>query len=81
MVKKKYDIRKHTLVPEHTKLNEKEKKDLLEKYHISLKELPKIRKDDQAIGHLGAKEGDVIKIMRKSPTAGEIFFYRGVVNV
>ena len=81
MVKKKYDIRKHTLVPEHTKLSEKEKKDLLEKYHISLKELPKIKKDDSAIAHLSAKEGDVIKIIRKSPTAGEIFFYRGVVNV
>ncbi len=81
MVKKKYDIRKHILVPEHSKLNEKEKKELLQKYHISLMELPKIRKDDPAIAHLGAKQGDVIKVIRKSPTAGEIAFYRGVVNV
>lgn len=81
MVKKKYDIRKHILVPEHTKLSEKEKKDLLEKYRISLRELPKIRRDDSAIAHLSAKEGDVIKILRKSQTAGEVLFYRGVVNV
>ena len=44
-------------------------------------ELPKIKKDDLAIAHLGAKQGDVIKIIRKSSTAGEVFFYRGVVNV
>jgi len=81
MTKKKYDIRKHLLVPEHTKLNEKEKEELLEKYHISLKELPKIKKNDPAIDHLNVKEGDVIKVIRKSQTAGEAIFYRGVINV
>ena len=81
MVKKKYDLNKHQLVPEHSKLNDKEKKDLLEKYHISLKELPKINKKDVAIAHLNAKEGDVIKITRDSKTAGEAIFYRGVINV
>lgn len=80
-MKRKYDIRKHILVPEHVKLSEKEKKELLERYHISLKELPKIRKKDPAIEHLDAKEGDIIKIIRKSPTAGEAVFYRGVINV
>jgi len=81
MVKKKYNIQEHNLVPEHLKLNEKEVKDLLEQYHISLKELPKISKKDPAISHLNAKEGDVIKIIRKSKTASESIFYRGVINV
>ena len=81
MKTKKYDIQKHILVPEHTKVSDKEKKDLLEKYHISLKELPKMSKKDPAIQHLNAKEGDVIKIIRKSKTASESFFYRGVINV
>ena len=81
MVKKKYDISKHILVPEHSKISDKEKNDLLEKYHITLKELPKISKKDPAIAHLNVKEGDVIKIIRKSPTAGESIFYRGVINV
>ncbi len=80
-MKRKYDIRKHLLVPEHLKLNDKEKKELLEKYHISLKELPKIGKKDPAIAHLTVKDGDVIKVVRKSPTAGEAIFYRGVINV
>jgi len=81
MVKKKYNINDHILVPEHTKLNEKEVKDLLEKYHISLKELPKMSKKDPAISHLNVKEGDVVKILRKSETASEAIFYRGVINV
>ncbi len=81
MVKKKYNIQEHGLVPEHLKLSEKEVKDLLERYHISLKELPKISKKDPAISHLNIKEGDVIKIIRKSKTASESIFYRGVINV
>lgn len=70
----------HTLVPEHTKLSEKEKEALLEKYHVVMRELPKISDKDPAIDHLDVKEGDVIKIIRKSQTAGEATFYRGVVH-
>ena len=80
-MKTKYDPRKHLLVPEHFKLTDKEKEVVLERYHISLKELPKIKKNDPAIDHLNVKEGDVIKIVRESPTAGESIFYRGVINV
>ena len=81
MTKQKYNIQKHVLVPEHSKLNDKEIKNLLERYHISLKELPKISKKDPAIAHLNPKEGDVIKVTRASKTAGESLFYRGVINV
>ena len=81
MVKKKYDIMEHILVPEHLKLNEKEKKELFDNYKVSLKELPNIPKKDPAIAHLNVKEGDIIKVIRKSQTAGESIFYRGVVNV
>ncbi len=78
---RKQIVSKHILIPKHIKLNDKEKKELLEKYNISLKELPKILKDDPAITNLKVKPGDVIKIIRKSPTAGEAVFYRGVTNV
>ena len=80
-MKRKFDPREHNLVPQHLKLSEKEKKELLEKFQISLKELPKIRKNDPAIAHLEVSSGDVIKIVRKSPTADESVFYRGVINV
>jgi len=81
MVKrKKIIIKKHVLMPEHIKLSEKEKQEVLERYNISLKELPKIKKDDPAIASLNVKVGDVIKIIRTSPTAAETVFYRGVVS-
>ncbi len=80
MKKKKLLIKKHILIPKHIKLSEKEKKELFEKYGISLKELPKIKLDDPAIVSLKVKAGDVIKIIRQSPTAGESMFYRGVIG-
>ncbi|MGC8929260.1 MAG: DNA-directed RNA polymerase subunit H [Candidatus Woesearchaeota archaeon] len=70
---------KHELVPEHIKISESEKKELLEKYKISLNELPRILKNDPAIAHLNVKEGDVIKIIRKSESAGQSVYYRVVV--
>ncbi len=81
MPKKKLKIDKHSLTPKHSKLGEKEKEALFKRYNITLNELPKILKEDPAIQSLGAKPGDVIKIIRKSPTAGEAVFYRGVINV
>jgi|TARA_B100001971_G_C18145315_1_gene512737 DNA-directed RNA polymerase subunit H len=79
--KKTIILSKHVLVPKHVKLNEKEKKELFEQYKITFNELPKILKDDAAIHSLSAKPGDVIKIIRKSSTAAEAPFYRGVTNV
>jgi len=78
--KKRIKIEKHILIPKHTKLSEKEKKELLEQYKISVQELPRIRIDDPAIQSLKPKVNDVIKIMRKSLTAGEAVFYRCVIS-
>ncbi|MBS3149895.1 DNA-directed RNA polymerase subunit H [Candidatus Woesearchaeota archaeon] len=75
------NIQKHILVSEHTKLSDSEKKELLEKYNVSLVQLPKIFKNDAAIKNLDLKVGDVVKIKRNSPTAGEEFyFYRLVID-
>ncbi|MFA6072733.1 MAG: DNA-directed RNA polymerase subunit H [Candidatus Woesearchaeota archaeon] len=73
-------IVEHKLVPMHTKLSEKEAKALLEFHNVTIKELPKIYIDDPAIRHLDVKENDIIKIIRQSPTAGKIVFYRGVID-
>lgn len=70
----------HQLVPEHEKISDEEKAELLEYHNITTKQLPKILITDPAIKHLQPKENDVIKITRNSPTAGQITFYRGVVS-
>ncbi len=81
MTKKSFDVDKHVLVPKHTKVSEKEKKDIIEKYNITVYDLPLIKKNDPAIKYLDVKPGDIVKITRKSATAGEAAFYRCVVNV
>ena len=81
MKKQKFKVDKHTLTPKHSKLGEREKAQLLEKYHVTSKELPKILKTDSAIKELDIKPGDIVKITRKSQTAGESIFYRAVSDV
>lgn len=74
------DITQHELVPDHTILSEKEKKEVLEKYDIEANQLPKILTTDPVSISIGAKAEDVIKITRKSPTAKEAVAYRLVVE-
>ena len=81
MVKKDfdYDASAHVLVPKHTKLDEKEKAKLFEKYKIAVFNLPKILLVDPAIKGLDVSPDDVIKIERKSITAGKTVYYRVVM--
>jgi len=80
-MKKKFKTDKHFLIPKHVKLSETQKEKVLEKYHISTKELPRISKSDAGLASLNAKPRDLIKITRNSKTAGEAIYYRVVVDV
>ena len=71
---------KHILMPEHTKLSEKEKESFLKQYNVSEAQLPRILMSDPAIASLGCQLGDVVKIIRKGNTSGESIFYRVVIN-
>lgn len=73
------NIFEHELVPDHEILSSKEADNLLKEYSMSKHQLPQIKKTDIAIIAIGAKLGDVIKITRNSPTAGEFVSYRLVV--
>ncbi len=53
----------HALQPKHTKLKPEEVKKLLEKYNISISQLPKIKSTDPALPE-GSMSGEVIKIDR-----------------
>jgi len=71
---------KHRLVPKHRIMSEKEKKELLNRYSIKLKHLPRLRVRDPAAMELGARVGDVVEITRESSTAGKTKYYRVVVK-
>ena len=71
----------HIYVPKHEIMTKKEAAEVLEKYHSKATELPLIYANDPAILGLGVKPGDMIRITRKSATAGESFYYRYVIEV
>ena len=71
---------RHTLVPQHKILSEEETKELFKKYDITTDQLPKILDTDPVAAFIGAKPGQIIKIIRKSHTAKEALAYRLVVE-
>jgi DNA-directed RNA polymerase subunit H len=75
-----YDIFAHRFVPKHELLSKKEAEALMEEFHIRPYQLPYIKANDPAAQSLSAKMGDILKITRKSATAGEVVVYRYVVD-
>jgi len=76
----KKDILKHRLVPEHTILSKSERNKLLKELDIHPEQLPKIKQDDPVCKAIEAKIGDILKITRKSHTAGKFVTYRLVLE-
>jgi DNA-directed RNA polymerase subunit H len=77
---KKAEPINHFLVPKHEKLTKEEAEMVFSTFKMNFDQLPKILVTDAAIEFLSPKVGEVIKVTRKSATAGESVFYRGVVN-
>ena len=75
-----FDIFEHALVPFHEILTEKEKNQLLTQFKVKPYQMPQIKSGDPAVKAIGAKPGEVLKITRKSSTAGEHITYRYVVE-
>ncbi len=75
-----FDIFEHALVPKHEILTAKEKQQLLTKYKVQPYQMPQVTSTDPAVKAIGAKPGDVLRIIRKSSTAGEHIAYRYVVE-
>jgi len=78
-VVRKVKILEHELVPKHEVLSPEEALKVLKKLGITPDKLPWIRASDPVARAIRAKPGDIVKITRKSPTAGETVVYRYVV--
>ncbi|VVB71678.1 DNA-directed RNA polymerase subunit H [uncultured archaeon] len=76
----KFTVRDHEMVPEHVLLTPEESSLVLKSFGIEAPQLPKILVNDPAAKEIGAKVGDVIKIIRKSTTAKQSIFYRLVID-
>jgi len=66
--KKKIDVLLHKFVPQHLLLTKEESQELFEKYKIEVTDLPQIFEKDPVAIAIGAKEGDIIRIVRDSHT-------------
>lgn len=78
--KKTFNILEHELVPKHEIVPPEEAVRILRELGVKPEQLPWIRVTDPIVRILGAKPGDIIRIYRKSPTAGEVVVYRFVVG-
>ncbi|HLC36211.1 MAG TPA: DNA-directed RNA polymerase subunit H [archaeon] len=69
----------HFLVPRHDILTKDEAEGFLKELGVIKKNLPAILEDDPIAEELKAQPGDIIRIVRKSHTAGQAIYYRVVV--
>lgn len=76
----KFTVKDHDNVPEHILLTPEEGEKVLGLYNIEAPQLPKIHVNDPAAKEINAKVGDIIKIIRRSPTANQSVFYRLVID-
>ena len=76
----KLNVLDHDMVPDHQIMSEEEVSALLTTYNITTEQLPKVFHDDPAVKTIGAEADDVIRIIRKSHTAGRAESYRLVVK-
>jgi DNA-directed RNA polymerase subunit H len=76
----KKDILKHKLVPDHTILSKSEVKKVLKELDVHQEQFQKIKSDDPVAKAIGAKPGDILKITRRSHTAGKFDTYRLVLE-
>ena len=77
--KKKIDVLLHKYVPKHVLLTKDETDELLNKYKIGVIDLPQMFEKDPVAIAIGAKEGDIVKIVRDSETSvTSVVYYRYV---
>ena len=75
----------HELVPEHYLLKNEEAEKILAALKLTRDQLPKIRLSDPCVVALDkicgpVEEGQIVKIVRKSPTSGVSVCYRLVIR-
>ncbi|MEM1610287.1 MAG: DNA-directed RNA polymerase subunit H [Sulfolobales archaeon] len=79
MSEKRFNVLKHELVPKHEIVPIEEAIKILRELGVRPEQLPWIKASDPVARAIGAKPGDIIRVIRRSETAGEIVVYRYVI--
>ena len=74
-----FNIFDHDFVSKHELLTPEEKDEILQKFKMQPYQLPRIKASDPSIIAVGGKPGDIVRVIRKSQTAGKYVAYRYVL--
>jgi DNA-directed RNA polymerase subunit H len=75
----KFKVTDHELVPKHEIVPVEEAIKILKELGVRPEQLPYLKASDPVAREIGAKPGDLVRIIRKSPTAGRVVVYRYVM--
>lgn len=75
-----FRVAEHLYVPKHEILSPDEAREVVKRYNARPEQFPYILSTDPVVTELKARPGDLIRITRKSETAGEFVYYRLVVE-
>jgi DNA-directed RNA polymerase I, II, and III subunit RPABC1 len=70
------NVTRHKMMPEHTLMTSEEKSKFLKASCLVIEQLPRILVSDPVCRYYGAKRGDIMRIIRKSETAGKYAMFR-----
>ena len=71
-------ISSHFLAPIHEIVPKELEEQILSKFGVKREQLPKLPRDDPLVEEIGAQKGDIVRITRKSHTAGKAVYFRVV---
>jgi len=74
-----FQIFNHDFVSTHELLTPEEKEKFMEDHKVEPYQLPRINAHDPAVIAVGGKPGDIVRVIRRSQTAGKYVAYRYIV--
>jgi DNA-directed RNA polymerase subunit H (RpoH/RPB5) len=75
-----FNVSRHQFVPKHRVMSEQETKDLIAKYHISIHNIPTIKRDDAQAKYIGLRLKQMCEIISENVSSGKRPKYRYCTN-